>query len=106
MSIISGIGNSPQASHLLAPVSTTGSVQATNVKQAKDADGDDGAASVGASQSSDAKLSSTAGILLQSLSAPDARAGKVAALQQSIAAGTYNVPVSAVADKLIQSLLG
>src|ERR1700686_1384429 len=99
MSIISGIGNSPQASHLLAPVSTSG-------KQAKDADGDGGAASVRASQSSDAKLSSTAGILLQSLSAPDARAGKVAALQQAISAGTYNVPVSAVADKLIQSLLG
>lgn len=33
------------------------------------------------------------------------RADKVAAIQQSLAAGTYNIPASAVAEKVMDSML-
>lgn len=60
-----------------------------------------------ATQATTTRLSSTGSALAQGTSATDdVRADKVAAIQQSIAAGTYNVPASAVADKLIQHLLG
>ena len=50
-------------------------------------------------------LSQTSGLMAQALSgSDDVRTDKVAELQQSIAAGTYNVSSSAVADKLISSL--
>lgn len=52
-----------------------------------------------------ASLSSTAALVAQALSESDVRTDKVASLQQSIAAGTYNVPASAVADKLMSALL-
>jgi negative regulator of flagellin synthesis FlgM len=52
-------------------------------------------------------LSANAVLLAQALSGSgsDVRADKVAALQQSIAAGTYNVSSSDVADKVISALL-
>lgn len=34
------------------------------------------------------------------------RMDKVAAIQQALAAGTYNVPASAVAEKVLESMLG
>jgi negative regulator of flagellin synthesis FlgM len=52
-----------------------------------------------------ASLSSTAGVVAQALAGSDVRAEKVAALQQSIAAGTYSVSSSDVADKLMSALL-
>jgi negative regulator of flagellin synthesis FlgM len=52
-----------------------------------------------------ASLSSTAALVAQALSESDVRTDEVSSLQQSIAAGTYNVPASAVADKLIGTLL-
>ena len=52
-----------------------------------------------------ATLSSTASVVSQALSGSDVRFEKVAALQQQIAAGTYNVSSSDVADKLLSSLL-
>jgi negative regulator of flagellin synthesis FlgM len=51
-------------------------------------------------------LSSTGGLVAQALSGSDVRGDKVAALQQSIADGSYSVSSSDVADKIIQSLLG
>jgi negative regulator of flagellin synthesis FlgM len=42
----------------------------------------------------------------RALDGPDIRSAKVAALQQAIAAGSYSVSSSDVADKIIQSLLG
>jgi negative regulator of flagellin synthesis FlgM len=42
----------------------------------------------------------------QALDGPDVRSAKVAALQQAIVTGSYNVSSSDVADKIIQSLLG
>lgn len=52
-----------------------------------------------------ANLSVTSNLLAQALSGDDVRTEKVAALQQAIASGTYNVSSSDVADKLIQTLL-
>jgi negative regulator of flagellin synthesis FlgM len=52
-----------------------------------------------------AKLSPAAEMITQMLSGSDVRTGKVAALQQAIAAGTYSVSSSDVADKVISSLL-
>jgi negative regulator of flagellin synthesis FlgM len=50
-------------------------------------------------------LSSTAGLVAQALESSDTRWTKVASLQQAIAAGSYSVSSSDVADKIIQSLL-
>ena len=50
-------------------------------------------------------LSSTGALVAQALEGSDTRSAKVAALQQAVAAGTYSVPSSDVADKIIQSLL-
>jgi negative regulator of flagellin synthesis FlgM len=51
-------------------------------------------------------LSSTGGLVAQALETSDTRSAKVASLQQAIAAGSYSVSSSDVADKIIQSLLG
>ena len=48
---------------------------------------------------------SGAGTLLATANANDVRGDKVAALKSAIDSGTYNVPASAVADKLITHLL-
>jgi negative regulator of flagellin synthesis FlgM len=53
----------------------------------------------------DAKLSATASMVAQSLSESDVRPEKVAALQQTIAAGTYSVSSADVADKLMGAML-
>jgi negative regulator of flagellin synthesis FlgM len=37
---------------------------------------------------------------------PDVRADKIAGVQAAMAAGTYNVPASAVASKVVDSMLG
>jgi flagellar biosynthesis anti-sigma factor FlgM len=59
-----------------------------------------------ASGTDQASLSSMGGIMAQALSNDsDVRTDKVAALQQQIAAGTYNVPAGNVADKLMNALL-
>lgn len=51
-------------------------------------------------------LSSTGGLVAQALEGSDTRSAKVASLQQAIAAGTYSVSSSDVADKIVQSFLG
>jgi flagellar biosynthesis anti-sigma factor FlgM len=50
-------------------------------------------------------LSKLGGLVAQASAGPDVRLDKVAALQYSIASGTYNVPASAVASKIVDSLL-
>lgn len=52
-----------------------------------------------------ASLSANAVLMAQALSGSDVRTDRVAGLQQSIAAGTYNVSSSDVADKVISALL-
>jgi negative regulator of flagellin synthesis FlgM len=60
----------------------------------------------GVAQVDQANLSSTGGLVAHALESSDTRSAKVASLQQAIAAGTYSVSSSDVADKIIQSLLG
>jgi negative regulator of flagellin synthesis FlgM len=60
---------------------------------------------VQAGKTDQAVFSAAGGFAAQDSADAGVRTDKVAALQQAIAAGTYNVPSSAVADKVIESLL-
>ena len=53
-----------------------------------------------------ATLSSAGSEVSLTASEPDVRTDKVAAVQAALAAGTYNVPASAVASKLVDAMLG
>jgi flagellar biosynthesis anti-sigma factor FlgM len=53
----------------------------------------------------EAKLSTASGAVMQALLGSDVRADKVAALQQTIAAGTYSVAASDVAAKVMSALM-
>jgi len=65
------------------------------------------AASAGSGLGSDhATLSSTASEMAQSAGDDGVRMNKVSSIQAALAAGTYNVPASAVASKLVDSMLG
>jgi anti-sigma28 factor (negative regulator of flagellin synthesis) len=59
----------------------------------------------GSPQVDEATLSAAASAFAQALSGGDVRSGKVAGLQQSILAGTYSVPASDVAAKVLGALL-
>lgn len=92
MSYATGIGSLQQAINSITPAETKLAVQSgepiANVEHADQT-----------------SLSSTGGLVAQALESSDTRSAKVASLQQAIAAGTYNVSSSDVADKIIQSLL-
>ena len=53
-----------------------------------------------------ATLSGAASEVSQTASEPDVRLDKIAGIQAQLAAGTYNVPASAVASSLVESMLG
>ena len=52
-----------------------------------------------------ASLSAAGGLAAQSTDMSDVRMTKVAELRLAIASGSYNVPASAVADKMVEALL-
>jgi negative regulator of flagellin synthesis FlgM len=65
-----------------------------------------GAAASGSAFDSDrATLSSAANEVAQAVSDEGVRPDRVAAVQSALAAGTYNVPASAVASKVVDSML-
>jgi negative regulator of flagellin synthesis FlgM len=66
-----------------------------------------GAAAGGSALGSDlATLSSAGSEVSQTASDPAVRMDKVAGIQAALAAGSYNVPASAVASKVVDSMLG
>jgi len=64
------------------------------------------ATSVRQSASMDQANFSAAGMASQVTDTSDVRLTKVAELRQAIASGSYNVPASAVADKMVESMMG
>jgi negative regulator of flagellin synthesis FlgM len=66
-----------------------------------------GAAASGGGLGSDLATFSSAGSEVSSTAADSSvRADKVAGIQAALAAGTYSVPASAVASKVVDSMLG
>jgi flagellar biosynthesis anti-sigma factor FlgM len=63
------------------------------------------AATGGAFDTDRATLSNAANEVSQSMSDEGVRPEKVAAIQSALAAGTYDVPASAVASKLVDAML-
>jgi negative regulator of flagellin synthesis FlgM len=102
MGFTSGIGSLQQAISSTAPSEAKSAAHVS----AADSVAKDGAASIASVVHTDqANLSSAGGLVAQALEGSDTRAGKVADLQEAIAAGTYSVSSSDVADKIIRSLL-
>jgi negative regulator of flagellin synthesis FlgM len=100
MGYTNGIGDLQRALSSIASTSTKPVVDTA-------AGGTNGGVPAQASvQEDQANLSSTGGIMAQALGSSDTRSAKVATLQQAIASGSYNVPSSDVAEKMIDSLLG
>jgi negative regulator of flagellin synthesis FlgM len=99
MSYEIGIGDLQQNISAIPRAGSTGPVQQ---KTSESAGSGVEAGSAGADQTN---LSSIGGLVAQALTVPDTRTAKVAALQQTIAAGQYNVSSSDVAEKLLQSML-
>ena len=65
------------------------------------------AAAGGSALASDrATLSDAGSEVSQTASESDVRTEKVTAVQAALAAGTYNVPASAVASKVVDAMLG
>ena len=102
MSYSNGLGN---LQHLLGNLATNASTNAKATEQAQT--GTAAPEAVAGSKTSDAtRLSTASGVVGKALAGSDVRTDKVAALQQSIAAGTYHVSASDVATSIIASLLG
>jgi negative regulator of flagellin synthesis FlgM len=108
LSYTNGITNAQQGFDAVEAAVTASTNRAAKTEQSSAAlvSGSVQAGSSSASAVDQASLSTTSGVMAQALTASDdVRTEKVAALQQSIAAGTYNVSSSDVADKLINALL-
>jgi negative regulator of flagellin synthesis FlgM len=101
MSFASGIDSLQQAINSSAPSNAKPVVPANRPESVAVAN----AASIEHADNLDqADLSSAGGVVTQALEGSDIRSEKVASLQQAIAAGTYNVSSSDVADKIIEGL--
>jgi negative regulator of flagellin synthesis FlgM len=80
-----------------------GATQATPAKsQPAKSESTGGTGSLGGDR---ATLSSAGSEVSQAASESDVRMDKVSAVQAALAAGTYNVPASAVAGKVVESML-
>jgi flagellar biosynthesis anti-sigma factor FlgM len=101
LSYTNGIGSSQQFS-VAAEVAATSSANRTAKAAPSSVTGQDG---FNGSPVDEARLSDTASAVAQGLAGGDVRTEKVAALQSSIAAGTYNVSASDVATRVLSALL-
>jgi negative regulator of flagellin synthesis FlgM len=103
MSSENAIGSVQQAANLTGSFEVNSTTKAGSPRTAIRRESESAAS---LSQNDRTNLSSASGLVGQALAASDARLDKVAALQSVIAAGSYNVQSSDVADKIIYSLLG
>jgi negative regulator of flagellin synthesis FlgM len=100
MSYTSGVGNLQQAIDPITPAETKPAIQ-TGTSDGVPNEG----LTANVAHADQTNLSSTGGLVAQAMEGSDTRSAKVASLQQAIAAGSYSVSSSDVADKIIQSLL-
>jgi len=106
LSYLSGIGSPQQVFDATEAAELTNTSGATKTEKSSAlVSGAEQDVSTSASAVDWASLSTNAGLMAQAMSGSDVRTDKVAALQQAIAAGTYYVPASGVADKVISALL-
>jgi negative regulator of flagellin synthesis FlgM len=87
-----------------APASTSTSAATSTSATAATTAGGASAATASAAASDQATISSTSGLLQAALSVNDTRMEKVAPVKAAIDAGSYSVPSSLVADKVISAL--
>ncbi len=87
------------------PIQTPITTSATKAETSTAASTDQGAAKGSIAEGDRTSLSTSSTHLVAALTTSDVRADKVASLQQAIASGSYNVSSSAIADKLLTSLL-
>ena len=104
MSYTNGIGNLQQALSSVTPAPTAPTQPASQVTEAANAS-QHSATAASAKQTDQTNLSSAGGMIAHALEGSDVRTEKVAALQKTIASGSYNVSSSDVAGKMIDSLL-
>jgi negative regulator of flagellin synthesis FlgM len=102
LTYINGIEGSQQIAHTAEVAASAGANRTTNASTGPVP----GQSELGGGSSVDqATLSTAASAVAQALTGSDVRSDKVAALQESIAAGTYNIPSSAVAAKVLSAML-
>jgi len=102
---MNGIESSQQISNTAEAAASASASRTANVNAAPVAGAEHGEVGNNGVPVDEATLSTTATVVAQALTGSDVRTDKVAALQQSIAAGTYNIPSSDVAAKVFSALL-
>jgi negative regulator of flagellin synthesis FlgM len=100
MNYLNGVGSSQQT-HSHADVAAASQTNASAKTGASVTESNPATKPIADDQ---AKLSTTGGLISQALAGSDVRSDKVAALQNQISDGSYNVSSSALADKLIGAL--
>jgi negative regulator of flagellin synthesis FlgM len=97
---MNGIGSSQQLPVTTESIATSGAVRTARTDAPAGTP-----TSVSANGVDQASVSGLANVVAQALSGSDVRMDRVTTLQSAIAAGTYNVPASDVAAKLLSSLM-
>ncbi len=87
------------------PANATQPVESTRPAAQGSVDKTAAAPSVQVHATDHANVSTAGGLVSQASSGSDVRLEKVTALQHQIASGSYHVPASAVAGKIVDSLL-
>jgi len=93
------IRNNAEALNAFLGVSSSRSMDSRTIHSAAAED-------IKAALAGDEATLSSVGAAMQGAANPDGvRLGRVAAVQQALAAGTYNVPASQVAEKIVETML-